>query len=209
MKATSTLAAILLVVAAAASSAQGAAINDPNLFSSKPVAITSTYSVGFPAANATDGTISSTVFADNSAPNDLSISGFNSGIEVLRIWSTGSERASGSVTIGYTSVDGSTNPADYSSAGTFTLPVDATSSNYLTPGTGGFYVELDNLNIPAGTKTLGFEFAYPADTGAGSTLGPQIAEIQAFATPEPASLVLWTVGAAALALLRWRARRSG
>ena len=58
-----------------------------------------------------------------------------------------------------------------------------------------------SVSAPAGTQSLYFNFGNSGGTGMA------VAEIQAFAAPEPSALVLLACGVMALLAYAWRAKR--
>ena len=146
------------------------------------------------------------VFADNDANQRLAITGFNSSIGDIRFYTSPTDlvRFPASVTIYYStlstlSLDPASAPYTGSSGGLLT-PLTTLAGIRFTPvpNSTSAYTDL-TVSAPVGTQTL------LVSIGSANGLGDRISEIQAFAVPEPGSLVLIAGSLFGLAL-RSRAR---
>lgn len=167
-------------------------ISDSNLLSGKPVVVSSDVdgtTTTYDATYATDGTIKDQVFkgtADGGSDNDwrMAIHGFNSEINKIRIWRdwTDANRLPSRVVIKSSVNDKASLVAnDYETLLTstvVTLSPDAFAEGYVTI----------NVNAPAGTKSLFLDFGNVDSNG--NAYGVRVAEVQAFAVPEPASITM-------------------
>ncbi|HTS27699.1 MAG TPA: hypothetical protein VMH81_17615 [Bryobacteraceae bacterium] len=129
------------------------------------------------------------IFADTDTDQLLAITGFNSQIFDVRLFldPTDPVRFPSSVTIFFSKLSTtSVNSADSNytgSNGGELLPKTTLTASSITPVAGAHSGPIDFLvNGPTGTQTLLFDF------GPVTSLGIRVAEVQAFATPEPASL---------------------
>jgi hypothetical protein len=148
------------------------------------------------------------IFADNDTDQRLAITGFDSQVLDVRLFldPTDPVRFPSSVTIFFSKLSTtSLNSGDSNytgSNGGQLLPKTTLNTGSITPVPGAHSGPIDFLvDGPAGTQTLLFDF------GPVTSLGVRIAEVQAFATPEPGSLpILATLAVAFAAVARFRKR---
>jgi hypothetical protein len=220
----------LAVTAAAASSASAATVADPDLFDGTvTLNVSGTFAnAAFVAGNLVDGQNNAFVFDDGGdVIRELSISGFNSAIAMLRIFDTPSytERVALSVDLYYSAVSQtSLLTADYTFEGTYALgptaniggtgahdvyttltsPADHPDAGEPGAKTGATigYADVTGLSIPNGTQSILLVLTGSSSNGIG------ISEIQAFApaaVPTPTAL---PAGLGLLALMALRRRLS-
>ena len=129
-------------------------------------------------------------FLDSDTNQRLAITGFNSPLREIRLFSDPVDggRLPPLLTIYYstlstTSLTSSDSNYTGSNGGLLvpTMSLSPASFDHPVAGANSAYLDLF-VNAPAGTQTLLFEF------GAATDLGDRIAEVQAFAVPEPESL---------------------
>jgi hypothetical protein len=154
--------------------------------------------VDYGPQNATNGTGGGAgkdfVFPQGNAEQLVALTGFNSALGFVRVWSS-SDLAPSHITI-YSSTTSQTSL----SSSNYSLIVPTTTPVW-TAGTGAS-AGLEYITFPvtaaAGTQSLLFDFG---TTNSGNPQIPgfvRIAELQALPTPEPASLVLSGLGAIGL-----------
>lgn len=170
-------------------------VDGQNILSGKKVTTTSYYEnmLAFDPSHVTDGSTSTFVFSDSDTARSMAITGFDSSVNLIRIWK-GGDRVPDTVSIGYTTVTDSVDPGDYTSL----RDVTGLLSMFNAAG----YADIA-VNAPVGTKGLGFVW------GAGdNSPGSQILEIQAFTTiPEPSALALVVCGLFGLLAYAWRKQK--
>ena len=165
-----------------------------NLLLGKPVTASSAYNANFVPSTVTDGLANEFAFADDDSTRSMFINGFDSAVNLIRIWAV-NDRFPSTVMIESTTVANSTNPGDYTTLATVANPV-FNSQGFMDVA----------VNASAGTQGLEFLF------GPGSNApGTGISEIQAFATgqvvPEPPSIALVACGVTSLLAYAWRKRK--
>lgn len=219
-------------------------VSEGNLLTRKTVLASSSYdATGFPIAGVVDGAAgdapnkSDFLFANDSGIEQLVISGFNSDVTKIRIW-TESDFTPGSVTVrssttNVTSANWTTlssNPESMFerslvSATTLSIfPEPSGNSNTWTAGsTAGSWTVSSQVpsgpntiaslykeflvSAPAGTQSLYFNFGATGGGDAGWNIA-RISEIQAFSSvPEPSMMVLVLGGAIGLLAYAWRKRK--
>jgi hypothetical protein len=198
--------AAITVIAAFPVHAQiiGPAVGDSNLLSglgsiSGNVAYSSQHALDptIGPANLTDGlggNYNSVFSFEANTEQSIAITGFDSTLGVIRIWSVPGGSAPLSVTIyGSTNSTTSLNSADYA----LTL-VGTTTLSPWSPSTDGHsdynQYKVFNVSAPAGTQSLLFDFGVSGNYTA-------VAEFQAFAAiPEPSTWAMLLLGMGALVL---------
>lgn len=175
-----------------------ASVADANLLNGKPVVISTTYS-GFTASDATDGTASQHVFADNDSDMRLVVHGFNSRVKQIRIWRDMSDvnRVPAKVTI----------MSSTSKNTLLTNRFETTLVTSLSLGNNAFVDGYSTINVdaPEGTQSLFFDFG---DTDSlGNAHGVRIMEIQAMAIPEPSAITMIGGGLGGLWVYAWRKKK--
>ena len=174
----------------------GCSVADANLLAGTHVVASSEYS-GYLASAATDKTANDHVFSDGDTDMRMVIHGFSSGIKEIRIWRnmTDGNRVPSMVTVRSSTNNNAslTDLFETSLADTVLLGPDAFSSDgYATM----------NINAPAGTQSLYFDFGGVDSNGA--NYGLRIMEIQAFSTAEPSTSALLGVGMLGWPFYVWR-----
>jgi hypothetical protein len=136
-------------------------------------------------------------FLDSDTNQRLSITGFNSALGKIRLFSgpEDTRRVPSSLTIYYstqstTSLTSSDSNYTGANGGVLvpTMSLSPASFDHPVAGSAASYLDLF-VSAPAGTQTLLF------DLGAATDLGDRISEVQAFAVPEPSTLILLILGA--------------
>jgi hypothetical protein len=219
-------------------------VSDSNLLSGKTVFVSSEYSsTVFPSGGVVDGaagdspTKSDFLFANDSGIEQLVISGFNSDVAKIRIW-TEPDFTPGAVTVrsstnNVTSADWSALATDATAtfekslvsttvlsvypepagaATTWAMGSTAgswTVSSQVASGPGTIPVMYKEflVSAPAGTRSLYFNFGAIGGGDAGWNIA-RISEIQAFSSvPEPSAVALIVSGMVALLAYAWRKRK--
>jgi hypothetical protein len=146
-------------------------------------------------------------FLDNDTNQRLAITGFNSVVRKIRLFSDPVDggRLPPSLTIYYSTLSTTSltsSDSNYTGANggllVPTMSLSPASFNHPIAGANASYLELF-VNSPAGTRTLLLQL------GAAAGLGDRVSEIQAFALPEPTTFCL--LAAASLLVKRRRLDR--
>lgn len=205
MKFVRSLLPLLTFGLAAAPAMAAPMISDPNLLSglaaipgdaASSSVFNASYDLPFATNGIGGGPGADFVFDPNDSDQRLAITGFNSAIVDVRIWS-GDLRPNQVTIESSTTSKISLTAADYE---TTLVPLTSLVGQF-NPPSGQGYVDFA-VSAPAGTKSIFFDFGAGQDT----TPSPgfdRISEVQAFA-PEPASLGL--LGLGGLSLLARRRR---
>lgn len=176
----------------------GVSVNDSSLLGGLEVVTSSEYA-GFSASGATDKASAQHVFADGDTDMRMVIHGFNSEIKQIRIWRdmSDSNRVPAMVTI----------RSSKSNNASLTDLFETSLVESVALGTEAFSADgyaTISVNAPAGTRSLLFDFG-DVDSN-GGYYGLRIMEIQAFATPEPSTSALLSIGVVGLVVQVWRKR---
>ena len=176
----------------------GVSVNDSSLLGGMEVIASSEYN-GYAASGATDKTSTQHVFADGDTDMRMVIHGFSSEIKQIRIWRDMSDpnRVPAIVTIKSSKNNNAslTDLFETPLAEAVVLGADAFSADgYATI----------SVSAPAGTRSLLFDFG-DVDSN-GGYYGLRIMEIQAFATPEPSTSALLSIGVVGWLFHAWRKR---
>ena len=184
-----------------------------NLLAGQTTAASSYYGGARTPASAVDNLVGTNTedsglwFADSETDGRLSVSGFNSALDRIRVFSVPSDagRVFSSLTIrSSTSLTSSVDTADYA---TTLATLDTIPSYTIIPETGNITGYFDvSVFAPSGTQSLLFSF------GSSAGIADRISEVQAFApdaapVPEPSTFVLALAGLLGLALVAKRQRR--
>ncbi len=196
-------------------------VSDDNLLLNKSVTVSSNW-----ADNASSGTFGYAVNATNGAgggPNGdflfaqgdntqrMVITGFDGTISLIRIWS-GSDLFPGQVAVK------SSATANLGLDGTFEATLGSWSySDSISTWTDSGATDLDDMELyykdivlatPTSAKSLYLDFGDARTSGPNPDFNSsRISEVQAFAVPEPSTIVLLAVGALSLLAYAWRKNR--
>lgn len=207
------LAVVAIVVCgltAAASIADAAAISvtAPNLLRGGTAVASNRLNADYTDSKAIDGLseVSDWVGPAGAGNQILSVSGFNSAIETIRIWGNTDIPVYSVAISSSTTSQTSTSLASYETSLVTTTTYDSNMTGWThnadyVNGSGDYYIDY-NVNAQAGTKSLLFDFSNIGDRWV------RIEEVQAFApVPEPSSMVLAVLGIFGFAAYAWRKRK--
>ena len=207
---TSVAAAALMLcawmVVASLADAASVSVTSDNLLKGMTTSAASEYSGDYAATKAVDGLpeVSDWVSKGGAGTQILSVSGFDSAVGLIRIWSNADIPVRSVAIRSSTNSLPSTNPADYATSLVATTTYDAALTGWthnpdVANMTGDYYIDY-SVSAPAGTKSLLFDF-----TNSGN-VWVRVEEVQAYAIPEPTTMGLLVTGLISIVAYAWRKR---
>lgn len=187
-----------------------------NLLANRPVAASSELGGSYTKDKVTDeknlnAGANDFVFAHDDKNQQLVVHGFNSSVGMIRVW-TGDDIPPLEVTIKSSKSAWTNSSPDWNTVGdTFDNLVDTVSvankTDWSSAGEGLGWFRDFYVSAPEGTQSLYFNFGSGNALNGINTGFARIAEIQAFAVPEPSTIVMLSLSVLGLLAYAWRKRK--
>jgi hypothetical protein len=195
------------MVVASLADAASVSVTSDNLLKGMTVSATSEYSGEYAATKAVDGLpeVSDWVSTVGAGTQILSVSGFDSAVGLIRLWSNTDIPVKSVAIRSSTNSIPSTNPGDYETSLVTTRTYDAALTGWTrNPNwenlSGDYYIDYA-VSAPAGTRSLLFDFTNTANAWV------RVEEVQAYsAVPEPTTMGLVVTAMLGIVAYAWRKR---